>query len=570
MATLDTKKKIVTQANNALAPQVTPTTNPNPTSINTGIKTTSTNTSSITTPKINQYSAPSTASPTTTTTNKTTAPKSNIVLPTIPKGSIAEKYKPTIDEIQKQRVEQLTKEYEAMLKQIEGGYDNTKKEYELDKTGVNNNFNTSKEDLGDALYNQHEQLNVSGANRGINYSPQALGLEQVNNIGYNKNLTKLMEQKNQLLSEIDMKIANLGTERLNTLSKLQTELQGNLSGVDQDYMDRMMELIMMGNDSGGSSSGSSGSGSGSGYGGWSNYYTPNWVDYSKGYNTVSDASAYDNSVLNAGIDEYKQASTDAYNNISRTDTTPTLNNYFDMSSLYKDTMDLYDGAFDGAPKEYIDEVNKTKQIADNHLFNRARANSTNTPYKAGDTYITPALPWNDKTIDKNKAYGEVISQARKENGLGDFRAKIASNAFDIHDRLMKGKTTSQLKSSYKPKTTAIDEERTSSNRGGKANEKTQKAISNSTKNTKKAVSNSKKNTTTSSKKSTSNSKKSVKKSVSNTKKSVSNSKKNTKKSTSNSKKNTKKSVVNSKKNTKKSTNNSWNNLKKNVKKIFHL
>jgi hypothetical protein len=67
------------------------------------------------------------------------------------------------------------------------------------------------------------------------------------------------------------------------------------------------------------------------------------------------------------------------------------------------------------------------------MFNQAKAFSTNTPFKQGDTYITPTLPWRAKTIETNKAKAEVMDRARRGN---EFGAKTASNAYDIHKKVM--------------------------------------------------------------------------------------------------------------------------------------
>ena len=461
MASIDTKKKIVSQANNITTPNAT----------------------SITTPKINQYSSPSSVAKTSGAPGALTGVKANSTLaPTAtatsmysptsrPPANPVDIMKPSIDAGRQRDETYLTEWQKQTQDKLNAEYDDQVRQLNDSKRNAESQFNQGKTELGDTLYNQSEATNIDATRRGISYSPQALGLQGVHNINYNKNLTKLMEQKNSLLADIDSKINSLGVSHSGDLADLSLEMLKQRNDGSKDYDKQLSDIMMHKYDQdynkyltddereyeryltdderaynqSVNKSGYSGGGGYGGGGGYSSNFSPyarkpwedwssNWEDWSNSTGSPGGSGVdYTNpSVLNAGMQSYKNASTDAYNAISRSDTTPTLNNYFDMSSLYGDSMSLYDDAFKNAPKEYRDEIAKTKQIADNHLFNRARANSTNTPYKSGNTYITPALPWNKKTIAENKAKGNVISKVRKGN---DYGAKIDSKAFDIDKKI---------------------------------------------------------------------------------------------------------------------------------------
>lgn len=418
------------------------------------------------------------------------------------RGVITDKYKPTLDEMKNQNIEQAKKEYDSAYEQLRNEYENSKKEFEFGKNEVNKGFTTSKENLDDNLYNQHQQLNINATNRGISYSPQALGLEQVNNVNYNKNVTKIMEQKNDLLSEIDMKIANLSGTMASSLGNLQTSHLGNLNSVNQQYMNQLMELMMKDDDRDWSkeqttsdrnwqqtqteqdkawqkewaqyqqelnkqmsefdhnlnkkSKGGSGGYSGGGYrgsyspsggynknysSGYSKSYGSDWSNGGKG----SSYKGYDGSeeMAMAGLGELKNASNDIYNSFVK-EGGINFENIDDLSVQYDDAMSDYMNSLKGMPQEYIDEANATARTTKQKLLDRAYSNSTNTPFKEYDegsgvmVTKTPSTPLRKEAILRNQLSGDVRKELAKGNALGDFNANRLDRLSSFHESVLSG------------------------------------------------------------------------------------------------------------------------------------
>lgn len=85
-----------------------------------------------------------------------------------------------------------------------------------------------------------EELNVSGTNRGIQYSPQQLGLENVANINHNKNLVETSNKRNELLNKLQIEMNN-SLAQLN-MGHLQNynDYQNKLNGYQTDYFEKLM------------------------------------------------------------------------------------------------------------------------------------------------------------------------------------------------------------------------------------------------------------------------------------------------------------------------------------------
>lgn len=428
------------------------------------------------------------------------------------RGIITDKYKGNLDNMKDQNLGQANKEYQSAYEKLLQEYENAKKEYEFGKNEVNKGYDESKEKLGDELYNQHQQLNVNASNRGISYSPQALGLEQVNNINYNKNVTKIMQQKNDLLSEIDMKIANLAGTKASTLKELQTSHLGNVNSIQQQYMNQLMELMMKDEDrdwskeqtkqdqewqkeyakfqqelnkqmaqfeadlakKNGRSGGYVGGYGRGGYspsGGYSRDYGSGWNsgDYGTGYDSSNEL------VGRAGLSQFKQTSTDAFNNMMN-GRMLTVDNYDDAVSEYDSLMDEY-AKYLPQDEKYQNEVNSVRKVAKNKMLDKAYATSTNTPYvNSKGVATTGAIPWSNDKIEKSKFKGEVMKSMVQRNN--EHRAKTYSNAYDIHKKILSssGKKSSADLRGKKSNSIAVDKTRISPMRGQQFKKSTPKSI----------------------------------------------------------------------------------------------
>lgn len=390
------------------------------------------------------------------------SPTSSKVTVTVGKGKTnVEKYNGILQQILQEQQEQAKKDYESSKNSItteynnsknelQTNYDNTKKEYEFAKNEANKNFNTSKEELADTLYKQQEATNIDGANRGIQYSPQMLGLKNVNSINHNKNLTKLINEKNTLLSEIDMKIANL-TNSLNTslgnlqnsynadLSELENTHLGSLSSGNQQYLSSLLDLML--SDSGNASSGSSYSGKSYGYNSYKGYnsnYKPYTYKSYSGSKTRS-ANGYDNSndyVNGAGLLELKKVSSDVFNDIVKGGAI-NLNNVDDVTAQYDEVMSEYLDSLEGMPQEYIDEAMATMKVTRQQLLNKAYSNSTNTPYIDSNLVAhLPQTPLRRSAILNNRIEGDIRKAVAEENASGNFKAKTLNNANNVHQKIV--------------------------------------------------------------------------------------------------------------------------------------
>lgn len=505
MSNIDMKKKIVQQANNTSTPQQTQSVNP--------VKT---NQSTITTPAINNSQINNTPKPVgspgsltgsntninpnaRTMTNNPVAQNNSLNMTRSSSnelkkpGNVIDQIKPIFDEQNKLDKDYLDKWQQTQNDRLDSEYKDALAQLESSKNGVEQNFNKGKEEIADTLYKQQEQLNVDGTMRGISNSPQILGLQGVHNINYRKNLTSLIENKNNLLNEIDLKINSLKTDYTNNKNDIalglldkKTSLSGKynqqlielmLKQYDQDYNrwqteedrkyqesqkddDRKWEQSQIKEErewqkewykyqlemekqyaKSGRSSYSSNYSPSYSYGGRKNYssgWTPyNWSDWSGGGSNVDTSDVM---VANAGMDEALKGSSDVFNALNNRSSLTTLNNYDEKEAIYNAITDEYANGLKSLPSEYQKNYEDTRRIARKKMLDRAYGNSTNTPYlkydkRLGkDVLVRPSIPWNDKTIDKNKQKGNVMKAHQKYGKTGE---RIANNANTVHNNIIK-------------------------------------------------------------------------------------------------------------------------------------
>ena len=390
--------------------------------------------------------------------------------------------------------EQKQKELEEQKKQLQSSYDQSVKDAE-------NSYNESVDDLNEHRYKQREELNISGAQRGIQYSPQFLGLENVANINHNKNLAQASKTRNELLNKLQIELGNamanvnLGFQNsVNQYNSAVTNLyadyqkqmmdwayndqqiaderawQEKQAEADRKFQQQMQEAQnkwQSGENKLDRKNGRSGGGySGYSYGGGRSYsaykpYSSSGSSYSARSmaeleeGLVNGDEDYENSYLKT----FKDASDSIMNELN----IGTLHDVETKAEIYKEK---FDGEINylkaiGASQKLIDEVEATRDVALTNLYKKSYARSTNTPYQEGDTVYKPSTPVRQSYIDKTKAengkrqYEYVKKNLTDKKGLPKkgntetwFKAVNDRNALDIHNKIMSGsktKTTTKKK-----------------------------------------------------------------------------------------------------------------------------
>ena len=138
--------------------------------------------------------------------------------------STSNSYKDLLEQNRNDQLAQADKDWaiqeDAFNKQIE----NLQSQYKQSVTDANNAYKESVDTLNQQRYNQMEELNVSGTNRGIQYSPQQLGLENVANINHNKNLAETSKTRNELLNKLQIELQNSLTQLNTTIANSRTNI----------------------------------------------------------------------------------------------------------------------------------------------------------------------------------------------------------------------------------------------------------------------------------------------------------------------------------------------------------
>lgn len=502
------------------------------------------------------------------------------------------------DQILQSQKEQANKGWELQEQMFKQQQEALKQQYEQSKLEAENAYKQSVDTLNEQKYNQMEELNVSGTNRGIQYSPQQLGLENVANINHNKNLVETSNKRNELLNKLQIEMNN-SLAQLN-MSHLQNynDYQNKLNGYQTDYYNQLMNwnredskeqsnrdweqklleekrkweeaqaqkdkefqqmmqelqnkfdkeqqdsqnnwqsgenALDREHDKNMASRSRSG-------GGYSGYSSRGYSGYSRSYNPYS--SGYYN-----GYQNYDGGSVDLSDDINARAYIATANEYSDDDfDAYNSLMSPYNAdlratAYRSTIDEMIDFANQNGADDDTmrSLYNtRDRAVKQMFENHSGyKNYGGDAIKRGD---DKVKFYKKHVTNSLDRT--------IATQAERVMNGMRKNKAEDKKKTTTKS---------TKSTKTNKTVEKVKKSVSNSAKNLKK-------NTNT--KKASKKTQKAIANSKKNVNKSLNNAKKNVKKSTKNAKKNVKKSVANSKKNVKKSTNKAMKNLKKNIGRLF--
>lgn len=144
------------------------------------------------------------------------------------------------EQILQSQKEQANKGWQLQEQMFQQQQESLKKQHEQSKLEAENAYKQSVDTLNEQKYNQMEELNVSGTNRGIQYSPQQLGLENVANINHNKNLVETSNKRNELLNKLQIEMNN-SLAQLN-MGHLQNynDYQNKLNGYQTDYFEKLM------------------------------------------------------------------------------------------------------------------------------------------------------------------------------------------------------------------------------------------------------------------------------------------------------------------------------------------
>lgn len=507
--------------------------------------------------------------------------------------STSNSYKDLLEQNRNDQLAQADKDWaiqeDAFNKQIE----NLQSQYKQSVTDANNAYKESVDTLNQQRYNQMEELNVSGTNRGIQYSPQQLGLENVANINHNKNLAETSKTRNELLNKLQIELQNSLTQLNTTIANSRNEYNKNKLDInsnyyntlvgwgredeqtqndrdweqklleekrkweeeqaqkDKEFQQMMQELqnkfdkeqqnsqnnwqsgenaLDREHDKAMAKKGRSG-------GGYSGYSSRGYSGYSRSYNPYS--SGY-----YGGYDSYDGGSVDLNDDIEARAYQSVFNDVSDDSySAYTSLKSPYNAS--SRAIGYASEVDDMIEYAKN---NGASSDTLRNLYNTRDKAMK-------QLFEDHSGYKNYSGDAIKR---GDDKVKFyKKNVTNSLDRTIANQAERVMNGMRKTKTE--DKKKTTTKKTNKTVEKVKKSVSNSAKNLKK-------NTNT--KKASKKTQKAIANSKKNVNKSLNNAKKNVKKSTKNAKKNVKKSVANSKKNVKKSKNNALKNLKKNIGKLF--
>ena len=513
----------------------------------------------------------------------------------------ANNYKDILEQNRLDQIAQADKNWQIQEEAFNQQMDVLNSQYEQSKADAENAYNDSVNKLNENRYNQMEDLNVSGTNRGIQYSPQQLGLENVANINHNKTLVETSKQRNELLNKLQIEMNNSLAQLNMTMVNARNEYNKNILDINTNYAntlvgwgredaltqdsrdweqklleekrkweeaqaqkDREFQQMMQDlqnkfdreqqNNQNNWQSGEnaldrehdktlanmSKSRSGGGYSNYSRSYSP----YSRSYNPYS-RSYYD------GYQNYDGGSVDLSDDINARAYIATANEYSDDDfDAYNSLMSPYNA--DSRASAYRTRIDEMIDFAKQ---NGADNETMRSLYNTRDRAVK-------QMFENHSGYKNYGGDAIKR---GDDKVKFyQKHVTNSLDRMKANQAESVMK---KMRNTKKEDKKDTSKSNNKSNntkqnktvEKVKKSVSNSAKNLKKNT-----NTKEASKKI----QKAIANSNKNVKKSLNNAKKNVKKSTENAKKNVKKSVANSKKNVKKSTNNAMKNLKKNIGKLF--
>ena len=352
--------------------------------------------------------------------------------------------------------EQLQKDWEMKKQELELQKNQAQQSHQQSVQQAEKAYGETVDKLNENRYQQMQDLAVSGQSRGIQYSPQQLGLENVANINHNKNLAEASNQRNELLNNLSIELGkvmgtiNLGLQNAtNSYNSAITDLMSNYNKTlmdwawneqqtesdrnwqqqqteadrkwqeeqtlkDQQFQKEMQELSQKWQAeqnaldraqgrSGGGYSGYSGRSRGyssrrSGYRGYSNR-SYGYDNFSGGYGNDLDLSTDEG--LEAYVGTGKEFLTDAYNGSN-------VGEYNELENRARYYRDNYNDLMNTTNSLKNNEVAKKQfedayDVAINNMFKTSHARATNSQYRIGDTiYPASKTPLKDEVVKRNK------------------------------------------------------------------------------------------------------------------------------------------------------------------------
>ena len=350
-------------------------------------------------------------------------------------------------EILEQQKAQAQKDWKLKQEQLKKQEDDARKSHELSKKQANEAYKKTEEDLQLNRYKQQQEMNASAVSRGIQYSPQQLGLETVADINLNNNITEASTKRNELLNNLEIElnkvmgnivlgnqeavnnynsvIGNLNAEYLDkvanwTYNDAQTEAerkwQEEQTKKDQQFQKEMQEASQKWQSKENAldrkertSTGRSTYSYGGGGGRWrGRSYTPYYNSYGYGgrggnnystrYYNENGLDLTNNSDAEAYVATAKEAMTDYYNAVNVGGSYDLNDRASAYTSTFKDLI-KQSRALPNS-KKVVDELNKTYDVGVKHLRNNTYARDTNTPIKIGDTLYKSSTPVRESYIAK--------------------------------------------------------------------------------------------------------------------------------------------------------------------------
>lgn len=418
----------------------------------------------------------------------------------------------------------LQKDWETKQEAIKLQQQQAQNSYNQSVTDAENAYTESIDTINQDRYNKQQELNLSGTRRGIQYSPQQLGLETVANINTSKNITEAGKQRNELLNKLQIQLSELNAQILLSSQEANNSYNSSLSQLNADYMNKLMDWEYneqqteeerkwqeaqtkadrewqekmdkadkdwqanqnaLDRKQYGRSSG--GSGTYSGYSSYSPSYSTSTYSSRSNIGGVGNDYLSDEIVQQTIDNDFKKLSTDAYN----VNDFGYIDDLDERASIYDElTSPMYD-EFYGVNDTVDERLDNTRETALKHLYNKSYARSTNGAYKIGNTVYKHNAPLRQDYIDKvkqnkHKTQADYYNKYSKDT-FTKARANQNAKAESLHNKIM-----SSAKKTSTKKTTAskdISKKNTTSKKTT-----TSKKVSNSVKESVKKKQNNIKNT----------------------------------------------------------------------------
>ncbi len=157
-----------------------------------------------------------------------------------PNARATTNYKDLLEQNRNEQIAQADKNWQIQEDAFKQQMEVLNGQYNQSKNDAENAYKESVDKLNENRYNQMEDLNVSGSNRGIQYSPQQLGLENVANINHNKNLAETSKQRNELLNKLQIEMNNSLAQLNMTMVNARNEYNKNLLDINTNYSNTLM------------------------------------------------------------------------------------------------------------------------------------------------------------------------------------------------------------------------------------------------------------------------------------------------------------------------------------------